>query len=55
MYPPLSTIGHYGAAVDLAIFSLHMAGMSSLIGAFNFLASIYHNSTMNMDRLPLFI
>ena len=55
MYPPLSTIGHYGAAVDLAIFSLHMAGMSSLIGSFNFLASIYHTPVMKMDRLPLFI
>jgi len=55
MYPPLSTIGHYGASVDLAIFSLHMAGMSSVIGAFNFLVSILHNTTMKMDRLPLLL
>lgn len=55
MYPPLSTMGHYGAAVDLAIFSLHMAGMSSILGAMNFLVTIYHGFSMRMDRLPLLI
>lgn len=55
MYPPLSTMGHYGASVDLAIFSLHMAGMSSLVGSFNFLVTIYRNATMKMNRLPLLL
>jgi heme/copper-type cytochrome/quinol oxidase subunit 1 len=55
MYPPLSTIGHYGAAVDFAIFSLHMAGMSSILGAINFLATIIHNPTMNFNRMSLLL
>lgn len=55
MYPPLSTMGHYGVSVDLAIFSLHMAGMSSILGAMNFLATILHNTTLTFDRLPLLL
>jgi len=55
MYPPLSTMGHYGPAVDLAIFSLHMAGMSSIMGAINFLVTIAHNRTMLFNRMPLFV
>lgn len=40
MYPPLSTLGHYGPSVDLAIFSLHLAGISSIAGALNFIVTI---------------
>lgn len=41
MYPPLSSIqGHPGASVDFAIFSLHIAGVSSLLGAINFMVTI---------------
>jgi len=41
MYPPLSSVqGHPGASVDFAIFSLHISGISSLLGAINFLVTI---------------
>lgn len=47
IYPPLSgLISHSGASVDIAIFSLHIAGISSLLGAINFISTI-----LNM-RLP---
>src|SRR3546814_8643849 len=31
LYPPLSDMGHPGAAVDMVIFSLHLAGASSIL------------------------
>lgn len=35
---PFSAIeAHSGGAVDLAIFSLHLSGVSSLLGAINFI------------------
>ncbi len=38
VYPPLSDItSHSGASVDLAIFSLHLSGISSILGAINFI------------------
>ncbi|TIC50097.1 hypothetical protein E3Q04_04186 [Wallemia mellicola] len=41
LYPPLSSIqSHSGASVDLAIFSLHLSGVSSLLGAMNFITTI---------------
>lgn len=41
VYPPLSSIEyHSGSSVDLAIFSLHLAGISSLLGAINFITTI---------------
>lgn len=39
-YPPLSTIGHNGKSVDIIIFALHIAGVSSIAGSINFIASI---------------
>jgi cytochrome c oxidase subunit 1 len=41
VYPPLSGIlAHSGGAVDFAIFSLHLAGLSSILGAINFVVTI---------------
>nr|WGL40358.1 cytochrome c oxidase subunit 1 [Hylurgus micklitzi] len=57
VYPPLaSNISHEGASVDLAIFSLHMAGVSSILGAMNFISTIMNMNTygMKLDRLTLF-
>ena len=58
VYPPLSSIAaHSGAAVDLAIFSLHLSGISSLLGAINFICTIFNMRTKSMPfhRLPLFV
>ena len=44
LYPPLSGIqSHSGPGVDLAIFALHLSGISSLLGAMNFITT-----TLNM-------
>jgi cytochrome c oxidase subunit 1 len=41
MYPPLSSIqSHSGPSVDLAIFGLHLSGVSSMLGAMNFITTI---------------
>jgi len=41
VYPPLSAnLAHAGGSVDLAIFSLHLAGVSSILGAVNFITTI---------------
>jgi len=58
VYPPLSSIAsHSGAAVDLAIFSLHVSGASSILGALNFITTIFNMRApgMIMYRLPLFV
>ena len=40
IYAPLSgVIGHYDTSVDLVIFALHFAGISSLLGGINFIAT----------------
>jgi heme/copper-type cytochrome/quinol oxidase subunit 1 len=43
--------------VDLAIFSLHLAGISSILGAINFITTIFNMRTpgMGMHQLPLFV
>jgi len=49
VYPPLSSnIAHAGASVDLAIFSLHLAGVSSILGAINFITTI-HNMRASIE------
>jgi cytochrome c oxidase subunit 1 len=41
LYPPLSGVqSHSGPSVDLAIFALHLSGVSSLLGAMNFITTI---------------
>nr|ARH54755.1 cytochrome c oxidase subunit 1 [Trigonopterus sp. 4 AH-2016] len=57
VYPPLSSnIAHEGTSVDLAIFSLHMAGVSSILGAMNFISTMINMRPegMQYDRMPLF-
>jgi len=58
VYPPLSSIqAHSGGSVDLAIFSLHISGLSSLLGAINFICTIFNMRVpgLYMHRLPLFV
>jgi len=57
IYPPLSSlIGHPGMAVDLGIFALHLAGVSSLLGAVNFITTIFNMRApgMTLHKMPLF-
>ncbi len=58
VYPPLSTkLGHPGASVDLAIFALHLAGASSILGAANFITTIFNMRApgMTLHKMPLFV
>jgi len=58
LYPPLSSIqAHSGPAVDLAIFSLHLSGASSIMGAINFIVTIFNMraSGLFIHKLPLFV
>lgn len=58
LYPPLSSIqAHSGPAVDLAIFSLHISGLSSLLGAINFICTILNmkDQHLSMYDLPLYV
>ena len=56
IYPPLSTSGQPGPAMDLAILSLHLAGASSILGAANFITTIFNMRApgMTMHKMPLF-
>lgn len=57
LYPPLSGIkAHSGLAVDSAIFSLHVAGISSLLGAINFICTFVNMRApgMTQERIPLY-
>nr|QBZ38109.1 cytochrome c oxidase subunit I [Malaxella flava] len=57
VYPPLSNFSsHSGPSVDLTIFSLHIAGMSSIMGAINFISTIINmrSKEIKMEKLPLF-
>lgn len=58
VYPPLSGIqAHSGGSVDLVIFSLHLAGISSILGAMNFITTIINMRALGvtLDRMPLFV
>jgi cytochrome c oxidase subunit I len=57
-YPPLSSIQYSpGAGQDAWIFLIHLTGISSLLGAINFYATIVNMRApgMSWGRLPLFI
>ena len=57
IYPPLSgKEGTPGMSMDLAIFSLHVAGVSSILGAANFITTILNMRTpgMTLHKMPLF-
>ena len=58
VYPPLAGIeAHSGPSVDLGIFSIHMAGVSSLLGAINFVTTVINMRVkhMEMHKMPLFV
>ena len=57
LYPPLSGLqSHSGPSVDLAIFALHLAGVSSLLGAMNFITTILNMRApgIKLHKLSLF-
>jgi len=57
IYPPLSGVqSHSGPSVDLAIFALHLSGVSSLLGAVNFITTIANMRTpgIKLHKLSLF-
>ncbi len=58
IYPPLSSaLGHPDPSVDFAIFSLHLAGAGSLLGAINFIVTIFNMRApgMTLHKMPLFV
>ena len=58
IYPPLSgKEGSPGLSMDLAIFSLHLAGASSILGASNFITTIFNMRApgMTLHKMPLFV
>ncbi|EER36344.1 cytochrome oxidase subunit I (mitochondrion) [Histoplasma capsulatum var. duboisii H88] len=57
LYPPLAGIqSHSGPSVDLAIFALHLSGISSLLGAINFISTIMNMRSpgIKLHKLALF-
>lgn len=57
LYPPLSGLqSHSGPSVDLAIFGLHLSGVSSLLGAMNFITTILNMRSpgIKLHKLALF-
>jgi cytochrome c oxidase subunit I len=58
LYPPFaSLVGTPGPAGDFFILSFHLAGMASIIGSINFIATIFNMRApgMTMFRMPLFV
>nr|QNS38554.1 cytochrome oxidase subunit I [Paracoccidioides brasiliensis] len=57
LYPPLSGIqSHSSMGVDLGIFGLHLSGISSLLGAINFIATLLNMRSpgIKLHKLALF-
>ena len=58
LYPPLSEATYeYGMGMDCTLFALHLAGVSSLLGAMNFIVTIFNMRApgMTLHKMPLFI
>jgi cytochrome c oxidase subunit 1 len=58
LYPPLSNATYEsGPGMDFTLFALHLAGVSSLLGAMNFITTIFNMRApgMTMHKMPLFI
>ncbi|MBN9562664.1 MAG: cytochrome c oxidase subunit I [Alphaproteobacteria bacterium] len=58
LYPPLSnSTFEPGIGMEFTLFGLHLAGASSLLGAINFIATIFNMRApgMTMHKLPLFV
>ena len=57
LYAPLSTSGSTGPAVDFAIFAVHLAGVASILGATNFITTIFNMRApgMTLHKMPLFV
>ena len=57
LYPPLSGIqSHSGPSVDLGIFALHLSGISSLLGAMNFISTLLNMRSpgIRLHKIALF-
>lgn len=57
LYPPLSNSTYQaGMGVDMALFALHLAGASSILGAANFITTIFNMRApgMTLHKMPLF-
>lgn len=57
IYPPLSRVeGHSGPSVDYTRLSLHVAGRGSLVGALNFVGTLYNarHYFITPDKVSLF-
>ncbi len=58
LYPPLSLINsHPGISVDIGIVAVHLAGLSSIFGSINFVATILNMRPkgMTLMKMPLFV
>ncbi|EFH09846.1 cytochrome c oxidase subunit I [Teichococcus cervicalis] len=58
LYPPLSNSTYQsGMGLDMALFSLHLAGASSILGAANFITTIFNMRApgMTLHKMPLFV
>jgi cytochrome c oxidase subunit I len=58
LYPPLSNATFEpGMGMDCTLFALHLAGASSILGAMNFITTIFNMRApgMTMHKMPLFV
>ena len=52
-YVPLSIMNY--CSIDLMFFSLHILGLSSLLGSFNFIVTIFKASNLSIQYNILFL